>query len=52
LHNDVGWKQRVDWVVTNKTNEELGFELWFGDAAQVRASVVRKQKRTGGTRSI
>ena len=23
---------------------ELGFELWFGDAAQVRASVVRKQK--------
>ena len=25
---------------------ELGFELWFGDAAKVRASVVRKQKRT------
>jgi len=24
--------------------EELGFELWFGDAGQVRASVVRKQK--------
>jgi transposase len=24
--------------------EEMGFELWFGDAAQVRASVVRKQK--------
>src|SRR6202140_4629494 len=24
--------------------QELGFELWFGDAAQVRASVVRKQK--------
>ena len=24
--------------------EELGFELWVGDAAQVRASVVRKQK--------
>ena len=24
--------------------EELGFELWFGDAAKVRASVVRKQK--------
>ena len=24
--------------------EELGFELWMGDAAQVRASVVRKQK--------
>jgi transposase len=24
--------------------EELGFELWFGDAARVRASVVRKQK--------
>jgi transposase len=24
--------------------EKLGFELWFGDAAQVRASVVRKQK--------
>lgn len=23
---------------------ELGLELWFGDAAQVRASVVRKQK--------
>ena len=23
---------------------ELGMELWFGDAAQVRASVVRKQK--------
>ena len=23
---------------------ERGFELWFGDAAQVRASVVRKQK--------
>jgi transposase len=23
---------------------ELGFQLWFGDAAQVRASVVRKQK--------
>src|SRR5258706_6211960 len=23
---------------------EMGFELWFGDAAQVRASVVRKQK--------
>src|SRR5260370_2844345 len=23
---------------------ELGFELWLGDAAQVRASVVRKQK--------
>ena len=23
---------------------ELGFELWFGDAARVRASVVRKQK--------
>jgi transposase len=23
---------------------ELGFELWFGDAAQVRAAVVRKQK--------
>src|SRR5260221_2147937 len=23
---------------------ELGFELWFGEAAQVRASVVRKQK--------
>ena len=23
---------------------ELGFELWFGDAAQVRAGVVRKQK--------
>jgi transposase len=24
--------------------EELGFELWMGDAAEVRASVVRKQK--------
>jgi transposase len=24
--------------------EELGFELWFGDAARVRAAVVRKQK--------
>jgi transposase len=24
--------------------EELGFELWFGDAAKVRASAVRKQK--------
>ena len=24
--------------------QELGFELWFGDAAKVRASVVRKQK--------
>ena len=24
--------------------EELGFELWMGDAAKVRASVVRKQK--------
>jgi len=24
--------------------QELGYELWFGDAAQVRASVVRKQK--------
>jgi transposase len=24
--------------------EELGIELWFGDAAKVRASVVRKQK--------
>jgi len=24
--------------------EELSFELWFGDAAKVRASVVRKQK--------
>lgn len=24
--------------------QELGFELWFGDAAQVRAAVVRKQK--------
>jgi len=24
--------------------QELGFELWFGDAAQVRATVVRKQK--------
>ncbi len=24
--------------------EELGFELWLGDAAQVRAAVVRKQK--------
>jgi transposase len=24
--------------------EELGFELWMGDAAQVRASVTRKQK--------
>lgn len=24
--------------------EELGFELWLGDAGQVRASVVRKQK--------
>jgi transposase len=24
--------------------EKLGFELWFGDAARVRASVVRKQK--------
>ena len=24
--------------------QELGFELWFGDAAQVRASVVRRQK--------
>jgi transposase len=24
--------------------EELGIELWFGDAAQVRASVVRRQK--------
>jgi transposase len=24
--------------------EELGMELWFGDAARVRASVVRKQK--------
>ena len=23
---------------------EMGFELWFGDAARVRASVVRKQK--------
>lgn len=23
---------------------ELGWELWFGDAAQVRASVVRRQK--------
>src|SRR5258707_1045341 len=23
---------------------ELGIELWFGDAARVRASVVRKQK--------
>jgi transposase len=23
---------------------ELGYELWFGDAAQVRAAVVRKQK--------
>jgi len=24
--------------------EELGFELWLGDAAQIRATVVRKQK--------
>lgn len=24
--------------------EKLGFELWFGDAARVRAAVVRKQK--------
>src|SRR2546427_10327478 len=24
--------------------EELGFELWLADAAEVRASVVRKQK--------
>src|SRR5439155_4700677 len=24
--------------------QELGFELWLGDAAEVRASVVRKQK--------
>src|SRR5882724_8045315 len=24
--------------------EELGFELWLGDAAKIRASVVRKQK--------
>ena len=24
--------------------EEMGMELWFGDAAQVRASVVRRQK--------
>ena len=24
--------------------EELRFKLWFGDAAKVRASVVRKQK--------
>src|SRR5277367_459748 len=24
--------------------QELGFELWMGDAAQIRASVVRKQK--------
>ena len=24
--------------------EELGFELWMGDAAKIRASVVRKQK--------
>jgi len=24
--------------------QELGFELWFGDAARVRASVVRRQK--------
>jgi transposase len=24
--------------------EELGFELWLGDAGQIRASVVRKQK--------
>src|ERR1700754_3999412 len=29
---------------------ELGFELWLGDAAQIRAKVVRKQKtdRLGG----
>src|SRR2546427_6502883 len=34
--------------------QELGFELWLGDAAEVRASVVRKQKtdRRGAERLL
>jgi hypothetical protein len=31
---------------------ELGHELWVGDAAQIRASVVRRRRRTRGTHSI
>ena len=31
--------------------EELGFELWMGDAAKVRASWCGSRRRTGGTRS-
>jgi transposase len=31
---------------------ESGHELWVGDAAQIRASYVRKQKRTSAMRRI
>ena len=34
----------IEWV------QELGHEIWIGDAAQIRASYVRKQ--TSGTRII
>jgi transposase len=30
--------------------EDLGHEIWIGDAAQIRASYVRKQRRTSGMR--
>src|SRR5712671_629861 len=30
---------------------EMGFELWFGDAAKVRASWCASRRRTGGTRN-
>ena len=31
---------------------ELTFELWIGDASEIRAKRVRKQKRIGRMRSI
>ena len=30
--------------------QELGHEVWIGDAAQIRASYVRKQRRTSAMR--
>jgi len=32
--------------------EKLHIELWFGDAARVRAAEYASRRRTGGTRSI
>ena len=32
--------------------EDLGHAIWIGDAAEIRASYVRKQKPASGTRRI